>query len=103
MSKCGINRFKPGGRCSGSGPLGNGVKGDTQLGANFSALLAARDAQDRHFAQPSNTTLPKVYATPALQSVATNQALTLKQTQVAGQKQKQADIDLLLHNDYDAE
>ncbi len=57
MSRCGINRFKAGGRC---GQMSAGsescVKGspatDSQLGANFAAMMAARDAQDAALRQP---------------------------------------------------
>ena len=52
MSKCNMNKFKPGGRCGGdSVPV---KKEDTQgVSSSYSALLAARDAQDRSFATPA--------------------------------------------------
>ncbi len=118
MSKCGINRYKAGGRC---GSFETSVKGNdgsnAQLGTSFSAMLAAREAQDASFKAPPATPA-KQYATPALQEVA-NQSLVLssagtshyatdaklwhpavlKQTQVAGSKQK--DIDMILQGDFD--
>lgn len=114
MSKCGINRYKAGGRC---GSFETSVKGNdgggAQLGNSFSAMLAAREAQDAAIRSPP----AKQYATPALQQVA-NQALVLssagtshyatdtklwhpavlKQTQMSN---KQKDIDMILQGDFD--
>jgi hypothetical protein len=58
MSRCGINRFKAGGRCGQmSAESESCVKGspatDSQLGANFAAMMAARDAQDAALRQTS--------------------------------------------------
>jgi hypothetical protein len=120
MSKCGINRYKPGGRC---GSFETNVKGNdgggAQLSNSFSAILAAREAQDAAIKAPP----AKQYATPALTQVATSQALVLssvgtshyatdaklwhpavvKQPQVFGQNlsNKQKDIDMILQGDFD--
>ena len=72
MSICGINRFKAGGRC---GQMSAGsescVKGspakDSQLGANFAAMMAARDAQDAALRQTSGTQIVSTQAIPSKQ------------------------------------
>lgn len=57
MSKCHMNKFKPGGRCGGdSGTYAK--ENPTAVSSSYSALLAARDAQDRSFATPA---LQKVF------------------------------------------
>jgi hypothetical protein len=99
MSKCGINRYKAGGRC---GTFETSVKGNdmggAQLGTSFSAMLAAREAQDVSFKAPV-----KQYATPALTHAVTSQAVVLKQEQVLSQNlsKKQKDIDMILQGDFD--
>lgn len=69
----------------------DGGMNNSQLGATFSAMLSAREAQDAALKMPV-----KQYATPALQQVATGQALVLKQSEG-----KQKDIDLILQGDLD--
>jgi hypothetical protein len=52
MSKCNMNKFKPGGRCGGdSGACAK--ENPSGVSSSYSALLAARDAQDRSFATPA--------------------------------------------------
>ena len=95
MSKCGINRYKAGGRCGSfeTSVKGNGEDGP-QIGTSFAAMLAAREAQDASFKAPV-----KQYATPALTQAVATQAVVLKQPQLANSKQK--DIDMILQGDFD--
>ncbi len=52
MSKCNMNKFKPGGRCGGdSGACAK--ENPSSVSSSYSALLAARDAQDRSFVTPA--------------------------------------------------
>jgi hypothetical protein len=94
MSKCGINRYKAGGRCgtvdSGQRQTAGGMT-DSQLGVSLSAMLSAREAQDAALKMPI-----KQYATPALQQVAMGQAIVMKQPEA-----KQKDIDFILQGDLD--
>ena len=49
-----MNKFKAGGRCGGDSSSGASAKGDTQgVATSFSALMAARDAQDRALTAPT--------------------------------------------------
>lgn len=88
MSKCNMNKFKPGGRCGGdSAPL---QKEDTQgMASSFASLLAARDAQDRTFATPG---LQKVFE----ESKPQQQAIVLAKKPV---QDKQKIMDLILQGD----
>lgn len=71
-----------------SGSTGGGMT-NSQLGVSFSAMLAAREAQDVSLKQ---------YATPALQQVANSQTT---QKQVPLPEAKQKDIDMILQGDFD--
>jgi hypothetical protein len=95
MSKCGINRFKSGGRCGASSSCvrGGGLS-DSQLGANFASMMAAREAQDVALRSAPPV---KQYATPALTQVANEQTLAIHQ-QAPSSKQK--DIDCILQGDW---
>ena len=69
MSKCNMNKFKPGGRCGGDSETR--VKEDTQgVATSFASLLAARDAQDSSWATPG---LQKAFSQP-------QQAIVFKNT-----------------------
>lgn len=93
MSKCGINRFRAGGRC-GTGSGGGIQRGagltDNQLNKDFQSLLAQRAALDAQMATPVPTKIgapTKVYATPALtqimQEVPQSQPLTQREKIIA--------------------
>lgn len=69
---------------------------NSQIGSSFSALLAAREAQDTAL----KTTVPtKQYATPSLTQLAASQAIIVKQQE--GTHSKQKDIDMILQGDFD--
>ena len=87
MSKCNMNKFKAGGRCGGdSSASGASAKGDTQgVATSFSALMAARDAQDRAFTAPMQKEV-----TP------TQQAIVIVKKPIAD---KQKIMDLILQGD----
>lgn len=90
-SKCGINRYKAGGRCgSMASGLTVGGMNNSQLGSSFSAMLAAREAQDSALRAPV-----------ADKQLANSQALVLPQKQVSMPEAKQKDIDMILQSDFD--
>jgi hypothetical protein len=90
-----------------SGVKGGGLS-DSQLGTSFSALLAAREAQDNALRIPVAS---KQYATPSLAKVAAGQELILKESQGISSPQdgggilpttsKQKDIDMILQGDFE--
>lgn len=105
MSRCGINRYKAGGRCGSFEPSGS-KQDTTHLGASFASMMAAREAQDAALKSPVPV---KQYATPALTQVASGQSLTQVASGqalplVASSKApttKQKDIDLILQSDWE--
>ena len=91
MSKCNMNKFKAGGRCGGDSSSGTSAKGDTQgVATSFSALMAARDAQDRAF------TAPTVIASARPAVIPTEQAIVIVKKPIAD---KQKIMDLILQGD----
>lgn len=80
-----------------SGSTGGGMT-NSQLGASFSAMLAAREAQDSSLRTP---VADKQYATHALQQLANSQTLPLTQKQVPLPEGKQKDIDMILQGDFE--
>ena len=85
MSKCNMNKFKVGGRCGGDSSSGASAKGDTQgVASSFSALMAARDAQDR------------ALTAPAIQTTPNQQAIVIAKKPIAD---KQKIMDFILQGD----
>jgi hypothetical protein len=93
MSKCGINRYKAGGRCGAFETSAKGVD-TSQVGTSFAAILAQREAQDATMRAPP----VKQYATPALTQVVAGQALVKRNVSLPEAKQK--DIDMILRGDF---
>lgn len=90
MSKCQMNKYRPGGRCGGDS------KGDTKSNPEFNsslaALMAQRDKQDAAFA--SSVPVAEMAKKPAVK----NQLVI---TETTSKPTKDAYIQLLLEGDYE--
>ena len=90
MSKCQIGKYRPGGRCGGTGAAAGaaaeaGVKKDSgSLGSAYAALMAARERLDTSVLAPA-------------QAQVKTESITLF-TQGNKSAQRKADIDLILED-----
>ena len=93
MSKCQMNKYRPGGRCGGDS------KGDTKCNPEFNsslaALMAQRDKQDALFTSPISQT--PVHQTKP-KHTGKNQLVI---TETTPKPNKDAYIQLLLEGDYE--
>lgn len=95
MSKCQMNKYRPGGRCGGDS------KGDTKCNPEFNSslasLMAQRDKQDAMFTSPSVAS--QAGAPPTGQKSAAKNQLVI--TETTTKTSKDAYIQLLLEGDYE--
>ena len=95
MSKCQAKKFLAGGRCGGTS--GCMTKEDTQgVQTSFSQLLAQREAMDaKMWSSPTPADIPATSEKKEFAIVSVEQKKQLSQ-----QKQKEADIQCLLGDDF---
>ena len=101
MSKCQINKYRPGGRCGGE--TSTYSEKNTEFDSSLTKLLQRREEQDKLF-EPTvlPTVLPAVAEKPVPKqstSVITMNAVQIKRNALK-KTQSPEDIDLLLQGDY---